>query len=139
VMVLRVHVLLQLPGGASPARRTPASAAGAGSLPRPPLGPVSASDPRAVRCEQAAAAGAGMTADEEAMPLVDFVNLKVPLPATPPTRYQTANMACRYLCQCRIAAAISTCHSCCMVVCFATGARCCSFLCIALQHCCNHC
>jgi hypothetical protein len=40
------------------------------------LNPDSA-DPQAARTVQAAAACAGMTAEEQAIPLVDFVNLKV--------------------------------------------------------------
>lgn len=47
---------------------------------RPPLDILSPNlpGPCAARTSQAAAACVGMTAEEQAMPLVDFVNLKVP-------------------------------------------------------------
>ena len=53
---------------------------GTGSGARPTLDSLSpnVADPRAQRTIQAVAAWAGLTAEEQAMPLVDFVNLKVP-------------------------------------------------------------
>ena len=68
-------------GGGSLQQPAPTLTPGAGCRARPPLDTLSpnVADPRAARTVQAAVACAGMTAEEQTMPLVDFVNLKVPV------------------------------------------------------------